>query len=184
MFVYKIHVCKYYLAMHLSCSYTARTTGLTVTLQLLMDKCQLTISQVNREIQQKDVSYLAAYFDNVELYVDAMELSPDEQSYVLIKRLESNHLAMIKCLNIWKRKKLSQATFRALLEMLVKLKKGAIAEQICRYINVSVCVSVCLNLYVELFLMAPNLINGVSALYVCLAPYTPEDLPGSNNCFV
>ncbi len=149
----------------MSCSYTARATGLTVALQLLMDKCQLTISQVNHEILQKDVPYLAACFDSVEYYVDAMELSPGEHSDV--RKTESNHLAMIMCLNIWKRKKLSQATFRALLEMLVKLKKVAIAEKVCRYIKVNV--SVCLNLYVELFLMAPNLINGVDALHVCLS---------------
>ncbi|XP_064392770.1 uncharacterized protein LOC135340370 isoform X3 [Halichondria panicea] len=104
-------------------------------LQQLMDKYQLTNSQVNHEILQKDVPYLAAWFDNVELYVDAMELSPSEQSDVLMKKLDSNHLAMIKCLNIWKRRKLSQATFRALLEMLVKLKKEAIADDICQYIK-------------------------------------------------
>ena len=140
----------------MSCSHTALATGHTsaqpvsTVLQQLMDKYQLTNSQVNHEIQQKDVSYLAAYFDNVELYVDAMELSSSEQSDVLLKRLDGNHLAMIKCLKIWKSKKLSQATFRALLEMLVKLKKGEIADNVCHYIKVSVCV--CLNLCFELFL--------------------------------
>ncbi len=103
-----------------------------------MYKCQLTTPQVNR---QEDVPCLAAYFDyfdNVEFYVDAMNLTTSEQSDVRLKRIESNHLAMIKCLNIWKSKKLSQATFRALLEMLVKLKKQAIADEVCQYLNVSV----------------------------------------------
>ncbi len=100
-------------------SYTASATGHTAgssqpanaVLQQLMDKCQLSTAQVDREVQQKDVPYLAASFDNVELYVDAMELSSGEQSDV--RKMESNHVAMIKCLNIWKRKKLSQATFGA-----------------------------------------------------------------------
>ncbi len=108
-----------------------------------MDKCQLTTTQVNGVIQQKDVSYLALNYDNVELYVDAMELTPGEQSDVRLKKIESNHLAMIECLKIWKSKKPSQATFRALLEMLVKMKKWEIAAQVCQYIKVSACV--CLN---------------------------------------
>ena len=102
-----------------------------------MDKYQLTTAQVNREIQQKDVSYLAACFDSVELYVDAMELTPGEQNDVRWNKIDSNHLAMIKCLKIWRGEKLSQATFRALLVMLVKLKKEKIAEQICQYLSVS-----------------------------------------------
>ena len=134
----------------MSCSYTALATGYTVGssshpvsagVQRLMDNYQLTTSQVNREIQQKDIPYLAVSFDNVELYVDAMELSPGEQTDV--HRKPHTHIAMIECLRIWKRKKLSQATFWALLEMLVKLKKETIANQICQYIKVSICV--CLN---------------------------------------
>ncbi len=130
--------------LYLSCSYTAPATGHTVgssvqpanaILQRLMDRYQLTTSQVNREIQQEDVPCLAAYFDNVEFYVDAMNLTTSEQSDVRLKRIESNHLAMIKCLNIWKNKKLSQATFRALLEMLVKLRKEAIADEVCQYLT-------------------------------------------------
>ncbi len=43
----------------------------------------------DREIQQKDVSYLAACFDNVELYVDAFELTPGEQTDVRLKKIDS-----------------------------------------------------------------------------------------------
>ncbi len=129
----------------ISCSYTAPATRDTVgssaqpvseTLQGLIDKYQLTTSQVNHEIQQEDVSYLAACFDNVEYYMDVLGLSSGEQTDVIQKA--DTHAAMIKCLNIWKRKKLPQATFRALLEMLVKLKKGTIAVQVCQYMKVSV----------------------------------------------
>ncbi len=132
--------------------YTAPATGHTIgssskpvsaVLQQLMDKYQLTTAQVDHEIQRTDLPILAAYFDDVELYVDAMELTNSEKIDIL--KAESNHLAMIVCLNIWKSKKLSQATFSVLLEMLIKLKKEAIADDICQYIKVSVCV------YVKLF---------------------------------
>ncbi|XP_064391932.1 uncharacterized protein LOC135339650 isoform X3 [Halichondria panicea] len=105
------------------------------TRQQLMDEYQLSTTHINREIQQEDVPFLALCFDNVEFYVDAMKLTPGEQSDVRLKRIESNHLAMIECLKIWKKRKLSQATFRVLLEMLVKLKKEAIADQVCQYLK-------------------------------------------------
>ncbi|XP_064392120.1 uncharacterized protein LOC135339784 [Halichondria panicea] len=114
---------------------TRKTQGSSVStaLQQLMDTCPLTTAQVNREVQQEDVSYLAPCFDNVELYVDAMKLTPGEQSDVQLKK--SNHLAMIECLKIWRGKQRSQATFRALLEMLVKLRKGEIADLVCQYLK-------------------------------------------------
>ena len=105
----------------------------STVLQQIMNKCQLSTSQINREIQQKDIPFLAAKFNIVELYVDAMELSPGEQNDVS-KKLNTQ-LAMIECLKIWKRRKLSQATFRALLEMLVELKKEEIANQVCQYLK-------------------------------------------------
>ena len=101
-----------------------------------MDKYQLTTAQIDREIQQEDVPILAAYFDNVDHYIDAMELSRSERSDVRLKG--NHHLAMIECLKIWRSKNPSQATFRALLDMLVKLKKWAIAARVCQYLKVGV----------------------------------------------
>ncbi len=147
------------------CYFNFHTVGssaqpVSTALQQLMDTCPLTTAQVSREIQQEDVSYLAPCFDNVELYVDAMKLTPGEQSNVQLKKIESNHLAMIECLKIWRGKQRSQATFRALLEMLVKLRKGEIADLVCQYLKVSV----------PLIVVSPNLPNTVS--YVGkLCPY-------------
>ena len=113
---------------------------MSTALQQLMDKYQLTTLQINREIQQKNIPYLARHFDNVEVYIYLLDLTPGEQSDVRLKKTESNHLAMTECLIIWKRKKPSQATFRALLEMLVMLRKEGIAAEVCQCMKVSVCV--------------------------------------------
>ncbi len=127
-------------------SVSFRTVGssaqpVSAVLQGLMDKYQITTSQVDREIQLKDIRYLAPLFDDVNLYVDVMELTPGEQTDVHSTR--TSHLAMIKCLILWTRKNPAQATFRYLLEMLVKLKKEEFAIQICRYyLNVSLCVHI------------------------------------------
>ncbi len=106
----------------------------TNVLQGLLDKYQLTTSQADLEIQQKDVPFLALHFDNVELYVDVMELTPGEQTDV--KKSADTHEAMIKCLRLWKGKKHEQATFRTLLKMLVKLRKEEIAVKVCQYLEV------------------------------------------------
>ncbi len=98
-----------------------------------MDKYQLSTTQINCEIHQKDIPFLAAYFDNTKLYVDVMELTPGEQNDVM--KEANTHLAMIECLKIWKKKNFSRATFRALLEMLVQLNKETIAAQVCQYLK-------------------------------------------------
>ncbi len=134
----------------------------STALKQLMDNCQLSATQINCEIQQKDIPFLAAYFDIVELYVDVMELSPGEQNDVSKKA--NTHVAMIECLKIWKKRKLSQATFRVLLEMLVKLKKEAIAAQVCQYLKAS------LSVYVSgyIIILLAHSLTDVHSLYVCL----------------
>ena len=113
-----------------------------------MDECHVTTAQINREIQQEDIPNLAVHFDDVDFYTYVMELSPGERSDVRLKKIESNHLAMIECLTIWKRREHSQATFRALLEMLIKLKKQKIAEEICQYLSVSGVSGLCVPLLI------------------------------------
>ncbi len=115
--------------------FSFHTIGLSTqpVLKQLMDKYQLSATQINHEIQQKDIPFLAAYFDNTKLYVDVMELTPGEQNDVI--KEANTHVAMIECLKIWKKKNFSRATFRALLEMLVQLNKEAIAAQVCQYLK-------------------------------------------------
>ena len=49
----------------------------------------LRTSQIVGEIQQKDVSYLAACFDSVELYVNALELTPGGKTDIRLKKIDS-----------------------------------------------------------------------------------------------
>ena len=93
-------------------------------------------AQLDREIGQCDVPYLAGYFDDVELYLDCFGLTPGEQTTVNEKKHSSgNHVAMIKCLTIWRTTNPKAATFRALLEIVLGLQKGEIARQICQYLR-------------------------------------------------
>ncbi len=65
-------------------------------IQELMDKFQLTTTQVDRKIQQIDIPYLAIHFDNVELYVDVMELSSGEQ--IDVKHADTSHDQVLETL--------------------------------------------------------------------------------------
>ena len=84
---------------------------MSTVLQGLLDKYQLSPSQVNCQIQQVDIPCFTAYFDNVDFYVDLMELTTGEQTDV--EGAKTNQLAVIKCLKIWKGKNPEQATFNA-----------------------------------------------------------------------
>ena len=89
--------------------------------------------QLNFEIEDKDVTFLAGYFDNVEYYLDTLELTPCEQEDVKNKVPNGNQLAMNHCLFVWKKRYLSKATLGSLLEILLKLGKEKIASDVCAY---------------------------------------------------
>ncbi len=107
-----------------------------VALQELMGRYNLTNEQLNREISNPNFSYLAIYFDDVEIYSNAMGLASAEQADV--KRLyhsEGSQAAMLKCLKIWKQHNSSQASYRALLDIILRLGKGDTADKICQQLT-------------------------------------------------
>ena len=71
------------------------------------------------------------YFDNVDYYLSAMGLSESEQ--VDVKNMSSNQLAMAKCLSLWRRHHSSTATLKALIEILLSLRKEEIVSKVCNY---------------------------------------------------
>ena len=106
-----------------------------VILQELASRYNLTAEQLNSEIKHADLPFLASYFDNVDIYAHIMELTPGEQSDV--KHLyyrKGTREAMMKCLLLWKLHNPYAATYRALLELLLKLGKVMIADQICQHL--------------------------------------------------
>ena len=101
-----------------------------------MRRYNLIDEQLNSKITNCDFLYLATYFDDVEIYSNAMELASAEQADV--KRLyhsEGTRAAMMKCLKIWKQHNPSQATYRALLDIVLRLGKGDTADKICRQLT-------------------------------------------------
>ncbi|XP_064385325.1 uncharacterized protein LOC135334177 isoform X4 [Halichondria panicea] len=104
-----------------------------VTLQELVEQYNLTDEQLNSEIEVPDTPELALCFDDVELYSTAMGLAIAEQADVNQSR--GTQAAMMKCLQIWKQHNPSQATYRALLDIALRLGKGDTAHQICQQLT-------------------------------------------------
>ena len=101
-----------------------------------MSRYSLTDEQLNSEIGDSDIPYLAEYFDGVKIYSSAMGLTPAQQADV--NRLycnEGTQVAMTECLILWKRHDPFAATYKALLELLLRLRKDEIADDICQHLS-------------------------------------------------
>ena len=105
-----------------------------VTLEQLMASNGMTDDQLNCEIEEKDTPYLAEHFDNVELYLRVFGLTTAEQANVRrMVHVHDNQIAMAECLSLWRRHNPYTATLRALLEILLSLRKEEIASKACDY---------------------------------------------------
>ncbi len=107
-----------------------------VALQELMRRYKLTDEQLNREIVDSDTPVMALNFDNVEMYSTAMGLAIAEQADVKkVYHCEGTQAAMMKCLKIWKERDPFQASYRALLDIALRLEKGETADKICQQLT-------------------------------------------------
>ena len=101
-----------------------------------MSYYNISSDQLDLEIEENDVTYLAAHFDDVELYLNILGLTNSEQVDVRkMANLSGNQVAMAKCLLLWRRHNPSVATLRTLVDVLLKLKKEDIAVKICGYFH-------------------------------------------------
>ena len=76
---------------------------------------------------------LADQFNNVDTYAVQLGLSPAEQSDVRIAQLANGtQVAMDKALRLWRQHNPGAATYRALVEMLLRIGKEAIAVAVCQ----------------------------------------------------
>ena len=111
-------------------------TANQVTLQELIKRYSLTDEQLDSKIEYSDTPKLALCFDNVELYSSSMGLAVVKQADVKeSRRIYDTQAAMMKCLQIWKQHNPYQATYRALLDIVLGLGKGDTAHQICQQLT-------------------------------------------------
>ena len=100
--------------------------------------------QLDREIKDKDTALISIHFDDFENYIHRLELTGNEQADVKkIAQVSGNQVAVINCVTIWRGHESSKATFRALIRILLDLKKEKIAIKICQYLKENVILYYC-----------------------------------------
>ena len=108
--------------------------GLTV--EKLKRETGVDDSQLATMIREEDINKIAGLFDEVETYLDKLGLLPAQQTDVKdIAYRHSTALAMTKALKLWRQPDPYAATFQALLEILLDLRRGDVAVSVCQYIT-------------------------------------------------
>ncbi|XP_064389780.1 uncharacterized protein LOC135337741 isoform X5 [Halichondria panicea] len=89
---------------------------------------------LNNKIDRKEFAYLAAYFDDVILYSQALELTPPEQADVRrFLVLYDTRTAMMECLSLWQKRKPATTTYIALIKVLQKTRRDDIASKVYKH---------------------------------------------------
>ena len=114
--------------------YTEDSEKVYKDLEKLIMRYNIRSDLLNHEIEEKHVTYLAEYFDNVMFYVHVLELTNAEKEDIKqLVTVPGNQAAMSECLMLWKKHNPFNATLRALLTILLKLKKESIAAKLCEF---------------------------------------------------
>ena len=107
-----------------------------MTINELKTCINVTDSQLDNQIQRKDLFKLSGYFDNVDTYLDHLGLSRSQQTDIKdLAFRRGTQIAMSEALRLWREPNPYTATYRALVEVLLNLKKGGVAVEVCSYLN-------------------------------------------------
>ena len=108
----------------------------TVTIEELMSNTKVTESQLNSQMEEKDILKLAAYFDNVENYLVHLGLTLSQRTDIKdLAFRRGTQTAMSEALRLWREPNPYTATYRALVKMLLDLGKGEVAVEVCTYLS-------------------------------------------------
>ena len=109
-----------------------------LSIDLLKKETQITDEWLDQRLEEADLPEVAACFDNTEDYVEKLGLTPGQQtdvSEVKAKTLLNRTQAGMKvALKYWRNRNPVEATFRALLLILLLLLKGDVAVRVCKYL--------------------------------------------------
>ena len=107
-------------------------------MQDLQRETEVNDYQLDTKIGEDDLYDLAGCFDcySIESYLIKLQLDTRQRAQVedLAKR-GNVQVAMLKALRFWLQPNPYAATFRALLEISLDLKRGDVADKICQYIS-------------------------------------------------
>ena len=108
-----------------------------LSIDLLKRETQITDEWLDQRLEEADLPEVAACFDNTEDYVEKLGLTPGQQTDVMRTQtlLNSTQVGMKVALKYWRNRNPVEATFRALLLILLSLLKGDVAVRVCKYLS-------------------------------------------------
>ena len=107
-----------------------------MTIDCLKRETGVTDYQLNAAVEEEDIITLAPHFDNVDNYELSLLNLPAQRVDVRRRTFEhGNEAGMKLALNFWHDKNPLEATFRALLFILLSLNKGILAIKVCKYLS-------------------------------------------------
>ncbi len=116
-----------------ACTGESVVSGLT--LAALKRRTGVSDTQLDTEVIEHDLYNLAACFDNVDTYILKLGLLPGQQTDIKdLAFRQCTQIAMAEALKLWRAPNPLVATFRALLIILLDLKRGDVAVRVCQYI--------------------------------------------------
>ena len=107
-----------------------------LTIEKLKRETGVDDSQLATMIRQEDINKIAVHFGHVETYLDRLGLLPAQLADVKdMVYTQNTELAMAEALKLWRQPDPYAATFRALVEILLDLRRGDVAVRVCQYIT-------------------------------------------------
>ena len=106
-----------------------------MTIEELKNHIKVTDSQLGTEIEKRDMILLAQYFRDVETLSEQLGLTPADLQNAKNASLQFDvQTGVKKALSLWRRADPSAATYRALVEIVLRMGKNGvlIATEVCK----------------------------------------------------
>ena len=108
----------------------------SLTVADLKRRTGISDAQLDTHITNGDIIKLASLFDDVIPYLDKLQLTAGQQTDIMDLAIQQGkRTAMAEALRLWRQLDPFAATFRALLKILLTLRRGDVAVRVCQYIT-------------------------------------------------
>ncbi len=95
----------------------------------------MTNSQLDTEIEETDMIILAAHFDHIGTYSTLFGPKNSQQQDVIDEKIRyDTQVAMSLAMKLWRRRNPAAATYRALVEIVLSLRKVDVATEVCEFL--------------------------------------------------
>ena len=103
----------------------------------LIQRGEVTIDRLNAIIKEKDLYDLAGFFESVtDGYLTKFQLNPGQCTDVKhIAASNGTQAGICEALKLWVNHNPYEATYKALLDIVLSQKQGMVAVKICKYLS-------------------------------------------------